>query len=219
MSDDTIILNEGLVQNPASVTTPDGQTGDINLGKQNEQLVSAVHGTYYNAAIRGGLYQFNVTAVTTPAIAATLASVFSLYNPVSSNKVLELVDMDVGLLSATTVIDVLGLYWQGAPASSASTFTTQAVFGTNVFGGAPGKGQPMGQAYTALTHAGTPVRVAVINSWNTTSVVVGNPVHYDFNGKIVLFPGDVISAALSTTAWTGSKMDLAMRWAEWPFPA
>jgi hypothetical protein len=218
MSNPSEVIVEGLVVNPATLNVPDGQNVPPGYGKQGEQLTSDIHSPQYAAALRQNLFTFNVTAVTTPHIAATLVSVFSLYNPPSSGKVLELVDMDVGLLSATTVIDVLGLYWQGAPASGGATFSTPAVFGTNVFGGAPGKGQPSGIAYTSLTHAGTPVRIEMINSWNSTSTVVGLPTHYEFKGKRVLYPGDLISAALSTTAWTGTSMDLGISWAEWPYP-
>jgi len=212
--------NYGLIQNPALLNSPDGQDGQMNLGKQNEQLVAEIHGPQYAAALRGNLFTANRTAVTTPVIASGLVSVFSLYNPPNSGKVLELIDMDVGLLSATTVIDVLGLYWQGAPVSGQATFTTPGVFGTNVFGGAPGKGGPSGIFYSALTHLSgtTPVRIEIINSWNTTSVANGIPVHYEFKGKRVLFPGDLISAAMSTGAWTSSVMDLGISWAEWPFP-
>jgi len=216
---DTSLLNVGLVQNPAQTNTADGQEGQLNLGKQNEQLVAEIHGPWYHAAIRGSLFNFNVTAKTVGVISAAYVSVFSLYNPVSSGKVAEIVDMDIGLLSATTVVDILGLYWQGAPTSSAATFTTPSVFGTNHFGGAPGKGGNGVIPYTALTHSGTPVRIAILNSWNTTSTVVGTPMHYDFNGKITLYPGDLITAAMSTAAWTSSVMDLSIRWAEWLLPA
>lgn len=219
MSSSTI-LNEGLVQNPASSTTGDGQTGDIALGKQNEQLVAEAHGQWYNAAMRGCLFTFNVTAITVKLVASGLVSTFSLYNPLGSNKVLELVDFDFGLLTGTAVIDVLGLYWQGAPGSSGSTFTTAGVFGTNFFGGSPGRGQPVGVPYSALTHVGlsTTARVAILNSWNAAANVIGTPIHYDFNGKVVLYPGDLVSLAASTTILTAITSDAAIRWAEWPYP-
>ena len=211
--------NTGLIQNPAATNTADGQDGILNLGKQNEQLVAGVHGPWYNAAIRGSLFTFNVTAKTINVISAAYVSVFALYNPASSGKVAEVVDMDFGLLSATTLADVFGVYWTGAPASSSSTFSTPSVFGTNHFGGVPGKGGNAVLPYTALTHSGTPARVAILNSFNSSGFVLGTPVHYDFNGKLLLYPGDLISVATSTTVWTASAVDLAIRWAEWNLPA
>lgn len=216
---DSSALNLGLVQNPAQTNTADGQTGDLNIGKQNEQLVAEIHGPWYTSAIRSSLFTFNVTAKTVGVISAAYVSVFALYNPASSGKVAELVDFDLGLLSGTTVINVLGLYWQGAPVSGSATFTTPSVFGTNHFGGIPGKGGNSVLPYTALTHSGTPVRVAVLNSWNSTTVIVGAPVHYDFNGKVLLYPGDLISAAMSTAASQATSVDMAIRWAEWQLPA
>lgn len=210
-------LNYGQVQN-TTTNTADGLVGNMNAGKQNEQLVSAIHGPWYYAGVRACSFSFNVTAVTVPVIAATLASVFSLYNPVGSGKILELIDLDAGNLGAT-VIDVLGLYWQGSPAADKATFTTPSVFGTNHFGASPGRGTAVGVPFRALTHSGTPARIAVLNSQNTTSVVTGTPIHFDFNGKVVLYPGDVVSVASSTGAMTASSTDLSIRWAEWNVPA
>ncbi len=215
---DTILENTGLAQPPQSTNTPDGQEGIINISKNNEQLTSEIHGNYYAAAIRGVLFEFNVTAVTVPVVASNLVSVFALYNPSSGGKYLELVDLDLGNLAAS-VIDVVGIYWSGAPLGDKGTFSTASVFGTNHFGGAPGRGSPVGIPYTAYTHSGTPARIGIVNSFNATTVVVGTPIHYDFNGKIVLQPGDVISVATSTAALTSVKTDIAIRWAEWPVPA
>jgi hypothetical protein len=220
MSDSTTsVQNTGLVQNPAATNTSDGQDGILNLGKQNEQLVAEVHGPWYNAAMRGSLFTFNVTAKTINVISAAYVSVFALYNPASSGKIAEIVDMDMGLLVATTLADVFGVYWQGAPGSGASTFTTPSVFGTNTFGGIPGKGGNSCIPYTALTFVGTPTRIAILNSFNSSGFVLGTPIHQEINGKILLMPGDLITVATSTTVWTASAVDLAIRWAEWQLPA
>ncbi len=215
----TEYITEGQTINPATFNNVDFNEVQLSLGKQGECLGALMHGQYYSAALRGNLFSFNVTAVTVPVIASSLASVFSLYNPPTTNKVLELIDFDMGFLTGTTVIDVVGLYWQQNPISAAATFTTAAAFGTNVFGGSPGRGTPSAIAYTSLAHSGTPVRVAVLNSLNTTSVVIGTPIHYDFKGKIVLFPGDLVSVAVSTTHLTNTTTDLGISWAEWPYPA
>jgi hypothetical protein len=220
MSDSTETSNYALIQNPAQLNTPDGQEGEMNIGKQNEQLVAEIHGPQYTAALRGCLFTANRTAVTVPVIASGLVSVFSLYNPANSGKVLELIDFDYGQLLATTVIDVLGLYWQGAPVSGQATFTTPGVFGANVFGGSPGKGSPAGIFYSALTHltGSTPARIDILMSQNTTAALTSGPGHYEFKGKRVLFPGDLVSVAASTAAFTASVTDLGISWAEWPYP-
>lgn len=221
MSNPMEAVVEGLVINPTSFNSPDGQNISPSLGKQSEALQANLHGIYYNAAIRGCLFTFNVTAVTVPVIASGLVSVFSLYNPPNSGKVLELIDIDMANLSGTTVIDVLGLYWMGNPVSGQSTFTTPGVFGTNFFGGVPGRSGASGIPYSALTHltGATPARVDIINSQNTTTNIQGLPVHYEFKGKRLLYPGDLVSLAASTAAMHTSTTDLGMSWAEWPYPS
>lgn len=206
---------EGYVLNPATTNVPDGQNVPPTYGKQEETLVADIHGVQYSAAMRKSLFTFNVTAVSLLVVGS--ASVFSLYNPPNSNTVLELVDFDCGLLGAD-VINILGLYWQGPPTSGSSTFTTPAVFGTNVFGGAPGKGQPQGIAYTAFTHSATPVLIDILADFNTATGVVAGPIHYEFKGRRVLFPGDVVSVQASSTVFTASKTDLSLSWAEWTYP-
>src|SRR5438105_820133 len=114
MSDETVKM-VGLIQNPTSTSTQDGQEATPNLGRQNEQLMSELHGKWYVASYRGAVFSANVTAKTVPVIASGLVSVFGLYNPVGSGKVLELIDFDLGLVLATTVVDTVGLYWQGSP--------------------------------------------------------------------------------------------------------
>lgn len=219
MSGIELAIVQGLTINPATTNIVDGQNVPPAIGKQEETLVADIHGAQYNSSMRKSLFTFNRTAVTLPVIASSLASVFSLYNPSNSQVVLELVDFDLGLLTGTTVINVVGLYWQSNPTAGLATFTTPAVFGTNVFGGAPGKGQPQGVAYSALTHSGTPARISVLGSFNTASGIMAGPFHYEFKGKVVLFPGDLISVASSTTAFTSSTTDLSLSWAEWPYPA
>lgn len=220
MTDTSGTSNLALVQNPAQLNTSDGQEGEMNIGKQNEQLVSEIHGIQYTASLRGNLFKANRTAVTVPVIASGLVSVFSLYNPPNSGKVLELIDFDYGQLSATTVINVLGLYWQGAPVSGQATFTTPGVFGTNVFGGNPSRSGASGIFYSAVTHltGSTPVRIEILMSQNTTTALTSGPGHYEFKGKTVLFPGDLVSVAASTGAFTSSVTDLGLSWAEWPYP-
>src|SRR3954471_8545966 len=104
-------LNQGRVLNPSSISAPDTQTLDILLGRQGEQLASELHGKYYTINKRGGLFTGNVTAVTVPVIAATLVSVFSLYNPRNSGVDMELIDIDITSVLAAVVVDTFGLYF------------------------------------------------------------------------------------------------------------
>lgn len=210
-------MSSDISLNPATSSIPDGNTVATNKGRQGDVYTSEIHGKYYTGSYRNNLFGANRTALTVPAIAATLVSVFSLYNPVGSGKNLELVDFDLGLVLATTAVDTVGLYWQGAPTSGLATFTTVGVQGTNFFGGIPSNGQgPVGRFYSALTHSGTPVRIDILSQFGAVTSTNDSPIHKDFDGKIVLAPGDLVSIAMSTTVSTTSGVDLALRWAEWP---
>lgn len=183
-------------------------------GRGGEVLVNEVHGKYYTAAYYGAMYSFNVTAVTLPVIAATLASKATLYNPPTSAKNLELVDIDIGIVLATTVVDVVGLYWQSTTLASLGTLTTIGVFGTNWFAGSLGGNAGQGNPYSAFTHSGTPVRVDIVSTFGATSTTADAPVHKDFDGKIIIPIGHVVSVAMSTAAGTASGVDVGMRWME-----
>lgn len=206
----------GTVQNPTTVSSTDNVENSIALGKQNQQLVDLIHGKYWTSSVRGALFSANVTAKTVPVIAATLVSVFTLWNPASSRVNVELVTLDMGLVLATTVVDTVGLYWQNGASVTSGTFTTVGVKGTNWFCAKPS--QPIGQAqfYSAFTHSGTPVRIRAVGQFGATTSTNDTPITYNFDGTVILEPGDLISVAMSTAASTASGVDLGLTYAEVP---
>jgi hypothetical protein len=183
-------------------------------GRSGENLVSEIRGKYATANKGGVLYSFNRTAVTVPVIAATLVSVFSLYNPPTSTVDLELVDFDIGLVLATTVVDTLGLYWSTPTLAALGTLTTIGVFGTNWFSGYLGANAGQGNPYSAYTHSGTPIRIDIVSQWGAVTASNDTPLHKDYDGKLMLPVGHVISAAMSTAASTTSGIDLGIKWIE-----
>ncbi len=175
-------------------------------------LGSQVYGTYYIGNNNRYSYGFNVTGVTIPVIASTLVSVFSLWNPVASNVNVELVDTDIGMVLATTVVDTAGWYFSAGADALAGTFTTAGTPYSN----APGttvanKAIP----YSAYTHSGTPARVDIIGGYGATTNP-GGAISKQYNGRLIVPPGTVISLAMSTAAGTASGNGLSMRWTEWP---
>ncbi len=218
MAQNTTNLNlVGNVANPATTSQPDTAQPLITSGRQSEMLISSIHGKYYIAAYRKTCFRFNVTAVTLPKVAATLVSVFSLWNPPSSGVVAELISTDMVGISATFVVDAIGWYFSASNLALAGTFTTPSVALTNHFsariGETPGN---QVQPYTAYTHSGTPARVDIAGGYGAATNTTGWNVHKDYDGRVVVPPGTVISLATSTTAWTGSGADLEVVWSEWP---
>ena len=207
------------VYNQMSANIADGSQVANNLsGRQGEQLNANIHGDWYNANMRKGLYTFNVTAVTVPVIASAMASVFSLWNPTSSGTIAEIVSIQSAQVLATTVVDTLGVYFSSGSKALAGTFTTPAVAGTNYFSSRIGD-TPNGQVvpYTAYTHSGTPVRCDIVSDYGATTDAGFWIAEKQYNGRLILPPGVVISLAMSTAAGTASGTDLQVTWAEWPF--
>lgn len=206
----------GLVTNPTTTSTTDNVEASESIGKQNQQLVDMLHGKYWNMAVRSAVFTANVTAKTVPVVANNLVSVFTLWNPGSSTKNLELISMDIGLVLATTVVDTVGLYWQNGASVTSGTFTTVGVKGTNWFCAKPSQPIGQGQFYSAFTHSGTPVRIKIVSQFGATTATNDLPITYNFDGSVILEPGDLISVAMSTAASTASGVDIGLTWAENP---
>lgn len=203
-----------LVISPITSTQPSGNTmANDFTGPSGEKLVSDTHGKWYNMAYRGGVFTYNVTAVTLPVIAATLASKFAIYNPANSGKNLELIRLDVGLVSATTVVDTLGLYYSTGTNASGSTFTTPGTALSAIVGAAT---QNVATPYSALTHVGTPVRHSIMGFYGAVTTTAANTWNVNFDGTVIVPPGTVISLAMSTAASTATSVDLGLTWAEVP---
>ncbi len=213
MSDDTNINLTGNVVNPYTTNQPDNSYNPLAQGRNSELLVSEVHGKYFNAAARGALYSFNVTAVTIPVVASGLVSVCSLYNPVGSGRLLELVDLDIGLVLATTVVDTYGLYVSTAVLTAKGTFTTA---GTPQAGLLNSNLRGVGVPYSAFTHSGTPTRWMIIGTMGAVTTTSNQLMHYNFDGKAVITPGSVVSVASATAASNASGSDINITWVETP---
>jgi len=180
-------------------------------GLQGEGWVTPLHGPHYAACYSGNVFHAFVAGVTVPVIAQSFASVFSIWNPNNSSVNLELISADVGIVLATTVVDHVGIYYQS---NAAPTLTT---LGTPVNGKLGIGATNQGKFYSALTHVGaTPALAAIIATFGAVTSTADNPIHYDFNGKLLVPPGTVISIAMSTAASTSSGLSLGLSWAEWP---
>lgn len=213
MATTDIVEIEGNVVNPYTTAVPDNTAAALAQGRNGELLVAMAHGKYFTAAARGALFSYNVTGVTIPKNAATLVSVFSLYNPVGSGRLLELVTFDLGVVSATTVVDTTGLYSQTAVLTAKGTFTTAATpIPALLNSGLAGVGVP----YSAFTHSGTPVRVAILATFGAITTTTNQLAHYDFDGKIVIPPGSIVSVANVAAASNATSCDINMSWLETP---
>lgn len=191
-----------------------GQALNQPAGLQGEAYVGHLHGNYYEATKAGLVFQAQATGKTVPVVAANMASVFTVYNPIGSQKVLELISADIGVVLATTVVDVVGLHYEKF--SSAPTYTAGTEISCLL-----GSGLRSTAVYaTAFTHVamgtGAAARAALLTTFGAVTSTADNPITYYFDGKILVPAGVAVSFGVSTTVWTTSGMDLGLTWVEWP---
>lgn len=212
MADETVEM-EGLVANPMTMSTSDGQVGVPTLGKQQDLLMTLLHAKNYVPAYRNARFGANVTAVTVPVVASGLVSVFTLYNPVGSGIYMEIDEVRIGQVLATTVVDAIGLYYSASNLAAAGTFTTKGTIQSSKIGsGLVG----VGQFYSAYTHSGTPVRVAMLGSVGAVTDAGMTLPFRTFDGGLLIPEGTAVSVAMSTAAGTASGLDVEAWWNEWP---
>lgn len=205
-------LNQGVVGNPATTSNPDSSNPISGLGRQGEQLASELHGKFYTACYRGNVFTTSVPAsgsLTLPTTLATLASKFCLLNPSGSGKNFELIRLDYFINSATEVVNTLGMTKSTQVAAALGTLTAGVVNNTNINGGLASQAL----FYVAATHTDTPVWYKSLLGVNATAVGYFQS-RYEFDGTVILPPGNCIDLVMSLGAQANSIPDLM--WAEWP---
>jgi hypothetical protein len=208
-------LTQGTVIAVGAQTTqlPAGSTPTESQGGYGEQLMSELHGKWYTAA-RGGLVftAAATAAITLPVTSAALVSKFCLINPLGSNKVMELIDADFGSVSATEVVNSIQLVYQTTPGGvTGLASTTAGTILSSMLGSAAPASTSIGTYYTAATHTGTPVVYGGL--WDVSATAAGvSSTHYEFDGKVLLYPGCIIDLVASTAALTSFVGQI--RWAE-----
>ena len=172
---------------------------------------------YAELALRGKVFSASVAAVTLPVNANNLVSLFAIYNPPSSGVFLDIIEVEAHLVLATSVVNALGIYFQGPTLAGAATFTTRsnAIQNARLSEGPA----PSGQFYTALTHSGTPLLKDLVGGWGAVTDGGSTPIRKSFGGKILVPPGAVVSLAMTTAAATGSSFTGVVTWAEIPYSA
>lgn len=198
-------IMQGTVATPAKAG--DG-IGTALLGRNLDQLVSELHGKWYNAAYANRLFVGSalIAGVTIP-VNTTTAPTFTLFNPAGSNVNLELVTLDVGWpAAATTVVATL--------LASLSTQTPTSVTSGGVTLPMPmgAGGNALAKLYTAATITAITSHIPLLQITSTADAMVAS--HYEFDGRVVIAPGSLVSIT-STPVQTGVAIP-SICWAEWP---
>lgn len=215
MSDTVEVV--GNVVNPYTTALPDNSFNPIIQGRNTETLISECHGKWFNAAARGVLFTFNVTGKTIPVTVSAgqlTAAPFCLYNPVGSNRLAELIDLEIGDVLVTTVVDTVGLYTLPFATAQAGTFTTAGTPICGLLNGPVGVVTPY-TAYTSVASC-TPSRWQMVGTFGAAATLSNQLSRYVFDGRAILTPGQLIIACMSTTVGTTSGLDMSISWIETP---
>jgi len=199
------MLIQGQVGSLASTSSiAVGTQAAIRQGNMGDQIVSELHGRYYEAAYRRALFSAaNTAAVATTAIAATTYTGLCVSNPVGSTVNLVILKANWSISAAISAAGTLVLQ----TGYNASTNVTHSVVITpvNNFIGLGATGVALADAGATLPTA--PASRVILSSDGTlatTGYALGGQQFIDLEGSIILPAGAYISFATSaanTAAW------------------
>lgn len=177
-------------------------------GGYGDTVVSYLQPPYMAVTYRNGMYCATRAAATIPVVAAAMVSQFFLYNPIGSGIVMSLMDINITQILSTTVVDTFALYTGTTAEIAAGTFTTPGTVYNRKINGVAG----VGAYYSAYTHSGTPSLRAIIGGHGATTNSAG--IYRNFNGSVMLSPGQGVSIAASTAASTTNGVAIDAAWTE-----
>lgn len=218
----------GLVNAPSNTSTADGTNQPFLQGKQNELIVSALHGKYYTQAYRGNLF-WGSTAVsgqTLSIVTATTNTCLILWNPQGSGKNVSLANITIGPSIAASTADAYGYgillnagagIGTGAPFSAFTPITATRGGGPISITGQGASAALLGSAAT-LTTASTFYRTlgAGVGTGAVSAQWVSPIIREDFDGTCIIPPGTAffVGTTIVTSGQTGTAVSCV--WEEVP---
>lgn len=213
MTDIVTAAVKAIVRNAVATFWGAGSEIQLEALTHGQLGVASVHGDWFEANFRGKVFSFNVTAVQLPVVAATMISVFTLYNPPGSGVIGELIRTTIGQVLVTSVVNAIGWYSSTAAATALGTLTTIGVArSSRVQDPASNAIKP----YSAFTHSGTPTREDIIGSFGGITDPGLSLPDKVYNGQLLLPEGIAMSVAASTASSFTAGLDVQATWAEWP---
>lgn len=195
----------GAVGAPSSSSAADSSNLPVLQGKAGEVVDTNLHGKWYTAAYRNRVFIGSslIAGVTIP-VNTTTSPTFTLFNPLGSGVNVELVSFDMYSLGGTMVVGTIigGLSIQTPTAVTSGGATISVPVG--------GGGVAQAKLYTAATITAITTHFFLGQITVTTSASI----HYEFDGKVVLAPGGLITV-LSSPVQTAVTVP-SFVWAEWP---
>jgi hypothetical protein len=210
------------VNSPSALASLSANTNPSVLGgRAAELIVAELHSPLYTAAYNGFVnWVTTATGGTTiPVQAASLASTFTVWNPLGSGKNLELIGYSAAFVTATTVVSDVSLYFQtgvGGGSVAVPTNLTALTIRNGLLGGGIAS---VASAYSVATLVGAIVKGPTLFAPTTTQSVAGGSTgpslfNYQFRGEIIVPPGTLVTTA--GNAAQSSAATQTLYWAEWP---
>lgn len=195
------MLSQGLV---GAQNVSDGAFPSLRVGRQGDQIVSELHGKYYEQTLRGNCFVLaNQAAVTTTAALATTFTGLAVANPVGSGKNVVLLWAGVGQVAVGAASAVGIMTGAGAAAGSLTPRNCLVGGGASVCNG------------SASATIATPVLERVfgsVGSLATTGYGLQAGLTYDAGGSLILPPGYFFASY--TTVATTTSLIFSFVWEE-----
>jgi len=209
----------GPVNTSASLSA--GTQSIARYGNMGDQIVSELHGRYYEAAYRKSLFTAGVQTViataTTASPTTTITGAQVLYNPIGNAYNLVLQKFSIGFVLAQ-IANAIGIATGYNPTTNLSgTLTAVTATAKNRFlnGPAPTAQSFASASITLPTAVTLDTLLITTGSVATTSIAAQGPFVYDLEGSIILPPGGY-ATIWSQAAVPASSLLTTFSWEEVP---
>lgn len=206
-----------IIQGQAGVVNySDGVAITTRNGQQGDQMVSELHGRYYENTVRGKRFFGSngaTPSVTTVALATTYTGL-ALINPANSGVNLVVDKVGVSFLVAFPAPATVGLL-AGYAAAGVVTFSAAASSGApSIIGSGT---QPKGVCALSATLVGTPILHTVFGTGDTGAITTSPFLaeFFDMEGSLVLQPG-AYAAIYTSTVSGAAALAASFAWEEVP---
>lgn len=217
---------QGLVNAPSNSSATDGANNPILQGKQNDMIVSELHGKYFTQAYRGNAFWASAAAagIVTTAFSNTTYVGLLLWNPQGSGKNLVPIRAAQGRILAATTVAAFGHAFLLNAGSGVGTAAPLSAFTaiTATRGAANNPGLTGQGASVALAGSGATFTTAL--AWGRsngfaagteTTAIVEQAFLEDFDGNLVIPPGTLMAVFAATAAQGGTWVP-SILWEETP---
>jgi hypothetical protein len=204
-----------------------GMTPNMRLGQMGEQIVTQLHGRYYEQAYRGNLYMTGGVAVAalsanTITLTATTTPIIGLWNPTTSPVNAVLLEAGMQLITVGNSAVAPGAFVWAASLGNGAISTGIVPYSgkTLAAAGSYCKGFHPGIALTGLTNnlvifMASDFGTLVVAQGATGTPIISPPMKHVFDGSIIVPPGGCI-ALLNTISVTTVSIIARLLWTEVP---